>query len=187
MYVTESQMGGSEQTANVGFVTHLLLIESERVITILDPLTFPRPVGSPANMVRYNEIVVSPSTTVTRLIFGDRACSFQETCTESRDGVTYNVAIEAIVPSGGLSLNSWLRTAVLKRWVLLLRDSNGSCYLVSDPARLVMQQTLGAADSTRFSLSSKSWHSCWRLQGIELSLLFPEADFDASFDFSFNS
>lgn len=186
MYVTKSQIGSNEQTPNVGYVTHLLLIEAEQVLGILDPVRYP----NPSNIVPYNGITVKPNTAVTQLIFGDKSCGFQENSAEGSDGILYTITIDALVPGGGMPLNTWLSSAVAKRWIVLLRDSNNHCYLVGEKeaaVRLTYAQVLGAADTTRIGLTTKTWHSCFRLAGIELGLLFPEAHFSYNFSLQFNA
>lgn len=186
MYVTKSNIGAVEQSPNVGYVTHLLLIDVDDVLGLMDPVRFP----NPQNIIPYGGIMVKPATPVTQLVFGDRSCTFQENSSENVDGIAYNVTIDTILPRGGIQLNTWLNIALQKRYVVLVRDANAQCYLIGEPGsgvRLTSAHALGTADATRLGITARAWHSCWRVAGIELALLFPDAEFDYSFDLSFTA
>lgn len=186
MYVTKSNIGAVEQSPNVGYVTHLLLIDVDDVLGLMDPVRFP----NPQENIPYHGIMVKPNTSVTQIVFADRSCTFQETSSDTTDGIVYNVSIEASLPKGGATLTKWLKKRLEKRWVVLLRDANAQCYVVGEPgtgARLVSVHSLSSVDNTRLGIVARSWHPSWRIEGIELSALFPAAEFDYSFNLSFNA
>lgn len=177
------QIGESCQSPfNAGFLTHLYLIRTDDVAYVHSPTSDSITQGLAA-------IGILPGSQITQMLVRPKTATLTESSSESTDGVAYTMSVSFPVKGTVPALTTWLHKNSKRRYVVLTRDTMGNCYMAGEPvngmriswSRQVAQQSLH-----QLSLLLVNWHPIQFIPSIELEQVFPDREFDYSFDLSFS-
>lgn len=188
MTVSEQSYGLVMRMPNSGFVRELWLLRAGDVLAVLDPATLPL-TGQPMT-VHQGGVLVEVGAHVTHLVPPPRTAMFEEATVTDRAGIAYVPALELTLPKPDERLRDYLFRNQATRWVVFWRDYNDQGWIAGEAdngLRLTITSSQGSANGLRLSLTGRQMHPAWRLASTELTALFPAAEFDHSFDLSFDS
>ncbi|GAB3754003.1 hypothetical protein GCM10028817_20100 [Spirosoma pomorum] len=188
MIVTEQTVGHWRGQANTGYVRTAWLLRAIDVLAVLSPAMLP--VAGQPHTVHRTGLLVEPHAIVTRLQFPVRTGLFEESSDQSADGTSYQPALTVTLPGPTAELDAWLHDHRQQRWVVFWLDGNGQGWLAGEPdngLRLTLSRYQTDSNKLTLAFRGRSTHSVYRLETTSLAELFPDADFDFSFDSSFSS
>lgn len=188
MLVTERKLSSYRQQPNAGQVARLKLLPIDAVLAISPPNTWPILAG-PLTVSMYG-LAVASGANLTELVFPPDGCSFNEVSTTDEAGTVWSTTLLATIPQNQPALLDWIDANQATRWLAIWLDRNGLAYLAGDPGnglRLEISRSIAATNAVGFTLKGRSWHPVWFLETFDSASLFPDVDFDLSFDFSFNA
>lgn len=167
---------------NAGFLTHLYLIRTDSVVYVQSP-AFDQ-MDQPQN-----PIGIQPGSEITQFLIRPKTATMTESSAETADGIIYTVSITFPVRGTVPELMSWLHKNNKRRYVILTRDTLGNCYVAGDQgngmhiawSRQVAQQSIH-----QISIGQSNWHPIQFIPTVDLDALFPDREFDYSFDISFS-
>lgn len=105
------------------------------------------------------------------------------------EGTVYTTEVNVPILGEQPLLSAWVKRHERRRWLVLARDTLGNCYLAGDKdngARLSWSQAVTARHSHALVLRSVSEYPAARISTIEPSILFPDREFDYSFEPGFS-
>ncbi|GAB2798760.1 hypothetical protein GCM10027275_50480 [Rhabdobacter roseus] len=165
---------------NPGFLTHVYLIPADGVAYVLPPtagLVLPeRGVG------------IVPGALITQLKPRALTATLTEGQQQGADGPSYLVEITVPFASDYLPLAAWVQQHARRRFVVVLRDTLGNAYLVGtreNGARLAWGRQIQSRHAQSLVLRAVSLHPMATLASVDPEVLFPNRDWDYSFDLSF--
>ena len=188
----EKRIGDYEQSTNAGGIRRLKLLPESAVMAVLDPVQFPNVLPFPTMPIC--NIVLRSNAIVTEFALLPSMSGFSVAHQRTVYGDEYAVEVGWQVPKQRAEVLGWCIQNIGSRWVALLEDRNGLCYVVGDiengleltyAAHSGEQAT--SANKTAFKLAGRLNHQPWLLETIESSALFKDAAFDYSFDLSFDA
>lgn len=167
---------------NAGFLTHLYLIRTDEVVYVHSPTA--DSISQPQTAIG-----IQPGAQITQLLIRPKTATLTESSVESVDGVSYTASIAFPIRGTVPELTTWLHQNNKRRYVILTRDTLGNCYVAGQPengmriswSRQVSQQSLH-----QLGLIYVNWHPIQFIPTIDLDLIFPDREFDYSFDLSFS-
>lgn len=167
---------------NAGFLTHLYLIRTEDVVFVLAPQsgTLSAPVDS---------IGIIGGSKITQFLIKPKTATLTESSAESIDGVAYTATISFPMKGTVPELTNWMYQNANRRYLIITRDTLGNCYLAGgqdNGARISWARQIAQVSQHQVSLTLVGWHPVQFLPVIDLDTLFPDAEFDYSFDASFS-
>ncbi|MPR36546.1 hypothetical protein [Salmonirosea aquatica] len=105
------------------------------------------------------------------------------------DGEAYQVDCQLPILADAPELVAWVNRHGRRRFVLLARDTLGNCYLSGTPAngmRLSWGRQITARHSQNLVVRGLSQRPLARLASVDPEVLFPNREFDYTFDLSFS-
>ncbi|MCE7061258.1 hypothetical protein [Dyadobacter sp. CY343] len=183
MLGTIQKLGEISQSAfNAGFLTHLFLIRT-------DDISFQSDTFGNGLQETINSIEIKADTVITKFRLAPKTATLTEASSESADGVSYGTSISVPVKGPATELVNWIYRNAKCRFIVLTRDTTGLCYLagkVENGCRISWGRQITNSHSHAFSITVVDWQPIRWVPTIDPELLFPEGDFDSSFDFSFS-
>lgn len=167
---------------NAGFLTHLYLIGTEDIVFVASPsgtsLSHPqRPLG------------IKPGATITQMVMKPKTATFSESKTETGDGISYQATVSLPIQGTVPALTNWIHAWMKRRFIVLMRDTMGQCYMAGsfdNGARLSWARNIGQTSGHLLAFTLMDWHPVQFIDIIDLDELFPDREFDYSFDLSFS-
>ena len=192
MTVSPQYFGVDRIQPNAGYVRTLWLLREPDVLAVLEPSPEPERVSltvsprldSPAGLL------ARVGAVVTRLQPPSRTATFAEPTQSDRAGTMYLPSLQLSLPRPPAELDRYLTDHQAVRWVVFWLDYNGQGWVAGDAGnglRLTIGRQQSETALINLQFSGKNWHPAWRLATTDLATLFPNVDFDYSFDLSFNS
>ena len=161
MPLQQLNLGKWAQQGNVGYLTHLMLIDIKSVVGEVEPFT--------SWMVRQEDLPLATTTTVVNFRFPFKSCAFSESRADSPDGTAYQAGISATIPRNYYELIEWLYVNQDRRWLVVARDVSGMVYLFGDHQnglRLGWQRSVASSNSVTMSLEGVNWHPAYFLDNL---------------------
>jgi hypothetical protein len=167
---------------NVGFLTHLYAIRTEDVLYVHTPTG--NSLFQPSSAVG-----IKPGAIITEFLTKAKTATFTESSSENADGVSYNLAISFPMKGSATSLTNWVHQNQKRRYIILVRDTLGNCYLIGDyenGARVTWSRQVTSTSMHQLSFNLINWYPIQYITTIDLENIFPNREFDYSFDISFS-
>jgi len=167
---------------NAGFLTHLYLIRTDSVVYVQPPTA--DSISQPQTAIG-----IQPGAVITRFLIRPKTATLTESSSESTDGIAYTTSINFPVRGTVPELTTWLHQNNKGRFVILTRDTLGNCYLAGEPAngmRIIWSRQVAQQSLHSLTLQYPNWHPIQFIPTVDLDLLFPNREFDYSFDLSFS-
>jgi len=171
-----------QSTFNAGFLTHLYLLRTEDVVYVYAPTA--TSIFQPAQAIG-----IQPGSVITRFLIRAKTAVFTETSTESPDGVAYQMNLAFPMKGTAANLTTWIHQNGKRRYVILARDTLGNCYLIGSAdngLRMGWTRQVGPQSMHQLSFTVTSWHPAQFIATIDVEEIFPDQEFDYSFDLSFS-
>ncbi|MGV3560761.1 hypothetical protein [Larkinella arboricola] len=188
MIIQEQRLGGWQQQPNAGYVARLKLLYIDDVVRLAGPDQLPVP-GRPLTVSAMG-LDVATQALVTELVFPPRTCTFSESSSLQGGQVQYALSIQTSIPAPGEALLTWLDQQAERRFLALWVGHNGSYYVAGQPDNglwLMTGRSLNERDSLSLTIQGLATHPVWYLESYDNPTLFPDVDFDLSFDLSFSA
>jgi len=167
---------------NAGFLTHLYLIRTEHIVYTLaaDGMSIDQSSSS---------IGIQAGAQISEFRIKPKTATFNETLTENPDGTAYAMSLSFPLKGTAADVTNWVHRNSKQRFVILTRDTLGNCYLIGSSdngARISWTRQVGSQSSHLIALSLIGWHPALFIPTIDLDEIFPDREFDYSFDLSFS-
>ncbi len=187
MAIETIEIGKVCQVQNVGFVRTLLMIDIADLVSMEDPQ-----MGIPASVytAALNKFVFVENVKVYKMMFPTKACVFSENETIQLDGRMYGITLDWALPKISAEFKQWFYANRNRRWLVLIEDSNGSCYVLGEPENglfLSSSQAINTVNRISMQLVGRTWHSAWMLDSIDLDTLGLNTEFNLDFNLDFRS
>lgn len=167
---------------NAGFLTHLYLIRTDDVVFVLPPQS-----GSITQAL--DSIGIHPGASIAQFLIRPKTATFSEGSSTGPDGTSFSAAISFPMKGTVPGLTTWIHQNANRRFVILTRDTLGNCYVAGsneNGARISWGRQIAQTSQHQVSLAIVSWHPAQFIPVIDLDQLFPDSEFDYSFDSSFS-
>jgi hypothetical protein len=171
-----------QSSFNAGFLTHLYSIRTEDIVYVHSPDGLS--VNQPASAVGINTGAV-----ITEFLIKPKTAIFSESLSENADGVSYQTSLAVPMKGTAANLTNWLHANAKRRYILLTRDTMGNCYLIGgfdNGARVAWSRQVNSTSMHQLSFNLINWHPIQFIATIDLDDIFPDREFDYSFDLSFS-
>lgn len=167
---------------NAGYLTHLFLIRTTDVAYTNSPLnnSLTQPLTS---------IGIATDARVTKFQIKPKTATFTEGESLTPDGPVYTMALAVPLRGAANNVVSWIFENASNRFVVICRDTLGNCYMagaMDNGAKVTWNRQVSNTSSQQINLTLNNWHPMQWLPSIDLEELFPNREFDYSFDLSFS-
>ncbi|WP_143016959.1 hypothetical protein [Dyadobacter soli] len=132
---------------------------------------------------------IRPGAAITQIRLRPKTASFSETSSETVDGVAYTTSLSWQLKGTAADVTNWVHANSKRRYVVLTRDTLGNCYMLGEPdngVRLSWSRQIAQQSYHQLGLTMVNWHPVQFIPTIDLDEIFPEMEFDYSFDLSFS-
>lgn len=165
--------------APVGWLTHVYLIKC----TDLAFDVFPN-----SSILYTHFLSLINSKHIIEITLRAKSATFNETVSPSANGEVYASQITIPIPSLANDITSWVYKNAINRFMAIFRDTAGNFYMAgtkNNGMKLTWGRSVQQTHSQQIALTLTNWHPVMWLESIDLNRLFPNKDFDNSFDISF--
>ncbi len=183
MLGTVEKIGEPCQTPfNAGYLTHLYLIRTDEVVYVHSPLGYS--LHQPLSAVGINSGAI-----ITEFIVKPKTVTFSEVLSQNADGVSYSMSLAVPVKGSAINVTDWVFKNAKRRFLIITRDTMGNCYLAGtkeNGARVDWARQVTNLNTQQLNLSLIHWHPIQFIPTVDVDSLFPNREFDYSFDLSFS-
>ena len=177
------KIGESSPTGfNAGYLTHLYLIRTQDVVYVNSP-------APDFDEQPLSAVGIHPGAVITQFLLRAKTAILTESSNESADGTLYSLSLSFPMRGSGNDITAWRHQNSHCRYIILCRDTLGNCYLagsVDNGARVSWSRQVSSVSAHQLSLNLVSWHPILLIPSIQLEKIFPDREFDYSFDSSFS-
>lgn len=179
--------GASGSETNSGFLHELILVDIADIVYLIDPEIE----GDDAYpfTIKNEGIGVLDTAKLYKMKFLTKTCVFSETQSLINEGQAFALNINWDFPKNKADILNFVWTNSHKRWLALMKDTNGICYVAGDLDNglfLTIGRSINAQNMITMQLSGKNWHPTWLLETFD-ALGFSDAQFSSAFSFDFKS
>jgi hypothetical protein len=175
-------LGKTCQSYNSGYLTHLYAIRVDMLTYVWSPsqTSLVQPTGC---------IGLKADSKINEFVLNHKTATLTESMSESGDGAIFSMQIAISLKGITGELVNWMYLNAHHRFVLLLRDTLGNCYMAGsfeNGVKIGWVRQLVAQSLQQISFSLVNWHPIQFIPTVDLNTLMPQKLFDHSFDLSFS-
>jgi len=183
MLGTVEKIGEPCQTPfNAGYLTHLYLIRTDELVYVHAPSgnSLHQPLSA---------VGIKTGAVITEFIIKPKTATFSESSGENADGRSYNAAITVPLKGSANNVTDWIFRNGKHRFLILMRDTMGNCYLAGtkeNGARIAWARQVANTSLQQINITLVNWFPIQFIPSVDVDNLFPDREFDYSFDLSFS-
>lgn len=167
---------------NVGFLTHLFLIRTENTVYVHTPS------GDSVNQP-LSAIGIQTGALITEFRIKNKTATFTEGSSENADGVSHTFSLSVPMKGAATDITNWIYKNAKQRFIIITRDTLGNCYLIGtkdNGARVSWARQVTSTSTHQLTFNLVNWHPIQYIPSLDLDAIFPDREFDYSFDLSFS-
>lgn len=167
---------------NAGFLTHVYLIRAHDLVYVQSP-------GADSVSQPASAIGIQPGSIITEFLVRPKTATFSESESETADGMVYSTSLSFPMKGPAPGITNWRHQNGKRRYIILTRDTMGNCYMIGsfeNGARVSWSRQVSSTNMHSLSFNLVNWHPVQFIPTVDLDTMFPNREFDYSFDISFS-